>query len=127
MPAQSFNALNGKELVEVILDTIREKLEKTGEFPQGLTFPWVHFTFNVSVLSYPKQDRNAEPGIKVEGSEGSGEPAPAEASETRVSHSEIIDTPDKARVEHKLPVPTPSPSSGKVFVDKPIHRGGGKK
>jgi hypothetical protein len=128
-----FNALNGVELRKYILDQIEKKLEASNEFPEGLTFPWVKW--RLGILSYPQQDKNAEP--KNEFIEESGE-IPEGSSEGSkeivIDLEEIVDTPDKARVESNQPVPTPLPGPGlgmrdgkgfgplspPVTVDKPV-------
>jgi hypothetical protein len=102
-----FNALNGLELRKYILDQIEKKLEASNEFPEGLTFPWVRW--RLGILSYPQQDMNAEP--KNEFTEESGT-VPEGAKEIVIDLEEVVDTPDKARVESNQPVPTPTPGPG---------------
>lgn len=123
-----FNALNGLEMRKYILDQIEKKLEASNEFPEGLTFPWVKWT--VTILSYPQQDMSEEPkNVFVEETE---EP-PKEAT-ILINLDDVVDTPDKARVESNQPVPTTLPGPGlgmrdgkgfgplspPVMVDKPV-------
>ena len=103
---QVFNALNGVELRKYILHQIEKKLEDSNEFPEGLTFPWVKW--EVKILSYPQQDVNDEPKFKFMGEDGSI-PTPVddehEVPITVIELSEIVDIPDKARVDSDQPVP----------------------
>lgn len=108
-----FNALNGVELRKYILSQIEKKLEASNEFPEGLTFPWVKWS--VTVLSYPQQDVNDDPKFKFSGEDGTKPPVKEDEPDPEpivIDLSEIVDTPDKARVESNQPVPTPTPGPG---------------
>jgi hypothetical protein len=122
-----FNALNGPELKAVILAAIAKKLDDTGEFSTHMTYPWVSYTFNVGIVSYPKQAMDAEPGIVAVqetpvdiGKFPTNEEAPEPATVTQVHGGAVIDTPDKARLDADLPLPTTAVGLGGVIVDKPI-------
>lgn len=120
-----FNALTGTELIEVILTKIREKLEASGELKPHNTFPWSKVSFAIGVIAYPQQAQDApDPKIKIVGSEvfGFGDPPENVPLELTIKGVEVFDTPDKTRVETKLPIPTPVPGPGGQLVDKPILR-----
>lgn len=125
---QIFNALSGQELKKAILADIEKELELTGEFKQHMTFPWVRYEATVKVLSYPKQALDAEPAIKIEakgemvgdGAENISESARPEVI-LDLSIADVMDTPDKARVQSGQPIPTQARQNG-VLVDKPVHR-----
>lgn len=124
----NFNALNGPELLKYILTKIEEKLESTGEFLPNITFPWVKFDFEVKVLVYPKQAMTDTAKLIVKGSGVAGElvdrdwPAnpPTTIIEFNAKSSEVIDIPDQARVDSGQPVPTTTPGTKGVLVDKPV-------
>lgn len=118
-----FNALSGPELVEAIVADIRKKLVATGDFDANITFPWVKYEFRVSMVSYPKQPADADPVLVAHGTGGATEGVPSDATpdllkETVVADSVVVDTPDHARIDSGLPIPTPAPGPGKVLVDK---------
>lgn len=122
-----FNALSGPELKAVILAAIAKKLDDTGEFGGHMAYPWVSYTFKVGIVAYPKQAMNAEPGIVAEqadpvdyGKFPSNAEAPEPATITQVTGSDVIDTPDKARLDADLPLPTMAVGLGGVIVDKLI-------
>ena len=130
---QIFNALNGVELKQFLLQRIESKLDEHGDFKESLTFPWIQYEFSVKVLSYPKQAKDAEPGIVVEGEgtatvteRGGIQDGPITVHEDGVEEVfdikelRIIDTPDQARVDSKQPIPTPAPGPGGALVDKPV-------
>ena len=122
------NALNGTEMIEFMLASIRKKLEDSGEFHLHTTFPLFRLDYKLSIASYPQQDLEDAPKIKVEGTtlldrrEDRSVKELSEPIKTEIEASIVVDTPDKARVEAHLPVPTPSPGPGGVIVDKPVSR-----
>lgn len=105
-----FNALNGQELRNYITTQLAKKLEASNEFPEGLTFPWVKLS--LSILSYPQQGMNDDPKFKFSLEEGIAPTAEQEPTVITINLDEIIDTPDKARVDSDQPVPTPTPGPG---------------
>jgi hypothetical protein len=111
----TFNALTGMEFLDVILSKIKTALLNTGEFQNHITFPLPKYEFSVGVWVYPKQSLDGPPGMVVKGSEGEAEGAP----KISVTKSEILDIPDKARLEAGLPVPRANKVNG-VLVDKAI-------
>lgn len=126
-----FNALNGPELLKSILSDIERELTLTGEFKNNITYPWVKYEATVKVLSYPKQNLADEPGIKVAVTsetafpndvDDNTRPAP-EVPEVvfDLRLADVIDTPDKARVDSGQPIPTQGKAAG-VLVDKLVHR-----
>lgn len=127
----TFNALTGTELIEVIKEEIGNKLDLTGEFKGHSTFPWVRVSYEIKVLGYPQQDIKDEPKIKVSGDLEI--PKPRIGESPSLAHAEaptiaylkdekVIDTPDKARVEAKLPVPVVAPAPGNVLVDRFVQK-----
>ncbi len=120
---QLFNALTGPELKEVLLRKISEQLDLTGEFKTNITYPWVKYNITVKLLSYPRQGIGDTPGIiaQVDGEIAAGG-EPPQVSELVVDFSldEVIDTPDKARVDADLPIPTTAQGPGGVLVDKQV-------
>ena len=128
MSKPSFNALNGTEMVEYIKEKIGKALEDTGEFQANLTFPLFNATYRVSVASYPQQQLTQEPKIKVEGSvlvdnRETKDVLPPDHKTTTVESEFRVDTPDKARDEVGMPIPTPAPGPKGVLVDKGVVRG----
>lgn len=120
-----FNALSGTELLEVVVSKIRATLLATGEFDSHVSFPWVKFDYHVGLVVYPKQSVDAEPGIVAKGEVTLGDPADApapedELKEIKVQDTQIVDTPDLARIESEQPIPTPARGAGNVLVDKMV-------
>ncbi len=120
--APTFNSLNGEELIEVILNDIRQALELTGEFKQHQGFPLVRVRFNVSVNSYPKQTLEEEPKIKTQGEVvlPKGEETPTIEATTVVAEvrdDKVIDTPDLARRKAKIPIKVPAVGANKRIED----------
>lgn len=123
---QVFNALSGTELKKAILAELDKEMDLSGEFRSHVTYPWVKFDANIKILSYPKQDMNAEPlTVAV----ASGELSTGAAVDysvpvvtvAEINTQKIIDTPDQARIETGQPVPTQATVAG-VQVDKGIVR-----
>lgn len=117
----TFNALTGPELKDVILKAVSDEIDLSGEFKAHVTFPWVKFTFKLDVLSYPKQGLNDEPEIKVVTTGESNTPASdVPVPIITIDKEVIIDTPDQARADAKLPIPVAGIGIGGVVVDKPV-------
>lgn len=125
-----FNALSGPEILKAVLADIEKKLVATGEFDGHVTFPWFKYNFQVSMVVYPKQAVDAEPGIKVAGAGEQGEvPEDGEDAAKKtvlVADTVIVDTPDLTRIESGQPVPTPGKGVGNVLVDKLVTPAGPK-
>jgi hypothetical protein len=118
-----FTATNGLEAKAIILDKISKALDETGDFNQNITYPWWKFKFSVKMTSYPKAAMESEP-VEVAGFEDVPV-APAPENEpvhimAVVSDPLVVDTPDQARVDADLPIPTAVPVKGVGMVDKPI-------
>lgn len=120
----TFNALNGEEYLKVILTKVESTLRGTNEFKTNLSFPLTRFEFDIRVWTYPKESLEGKPGIVA--SARVGEPQTSDPSD-RVTNTQVIDQPDKARVEAKLEIPKAVPGPGtsadaerpdKVLVDK---------
>jgi len=119
--ALMFNALTGPELKVAILADIAQKLDNTGEFQGNITFPWVKYEYTVGLVIYPRQDVDAEPGVKVSGSFEAPEAPPASPIVVvAVADSKIVDTPDLTRIASGQPVPATQPGPGGVLVDKSV-------
>lgn len=120
-----FTALNGLEAKAVLLDKISKALDETGDFNQNITYPWWKASFEIKMTSYPKAAFEAELHTVATGEiEPEPEaliPSEAEVKETLVAPEPfVVDTPDQARVEADLPLPTAVPVKGIGIVDKPI-------
>ena len=116
-----FNALSGPELLKAVLTDIEKKLLATGEFDSHVTFPWVKYDYKVSMVVYPKQAVDAEPGIVVAGGETTGVDDPKmRHHDIAVEDVVIVDTPDLARIASKQPIPTPGRGPGNVLIDKMV-------
>lgn len=118
-----FTACNGLEAKAVILDKISKALDETGDFNQNITYPWWKFNFSIKMTSYPKFALEAEPQVVAQGTEVPQEASP-EGEDLQitaiVSEDTVVDTPDQARVDADLPLPTAVPVKGVGIVDKPI-------
>lgn len=118
-----FTALNGLEAKAVILAAIGKALDETGDFSQNITYPWWKFNFQVKMTSYPKFALEAEPVVVAKGTETSEEPIP-ESEDLQVtgiaSEDVVVDTPDQARVDAELPLPTAVPVKNVGVVDQLI-------
>ena len=117
-----FNALSGPELLKAVLSDIEKKLLATGEFDTHVTFPWVKYDYRVSMVVYPKQAVDAEPGIVVAGQFEAPvvEPGEKPLTQFKVEDTVIVDTPDLARIASEQPIPTPGRGPGNVLIDKMV-------
>jgi len=118
-----FTACNGLEAKAIILDKISKALDETGDFSQNITYPWWKFQFSVKMTSYPKFATEAEP-VELTKDVVVPDEAPPEGEPAQVtvvvSDPEIVDTPDQARVDAELPLPTAVPVKNVGIVDKAI-------
>jgi len=116
---QPFNALNGIEAMNVILNQIKAKLLSTGEFRPHITMPWIQLDWKVSLTVHPLQAKDEPPGIVVEDTAyvGNVDLTNPETVTHELSNREIIDTPDKTRIENGLvpKVPTPVKADTSIF------------
>lgn len=108
-----FNALNGAEALEVVLAKIRKSLESTGEFRQNIAFPMMRFDYDVKFWVYPKQPLTGTPSINAQGGEGEL-PKEGAPSTIQVTDTNLVDTPDKARLEANLDIPKPTITPGGI-------------
>lgn len=120
-----FNALNGMELKKVILQQMERTLEDSGDFQQNVTYPWVKYSFELKMTSYPKFSADSEPISVAIAEDTLTDPdfmVPDEPPTLTVVSSEpvIVDTPDQARVDADLPIPTPVPVVGVGVIDRPV-------
>jgi hypothetical protein len=123
--SQIFNALNGAELKKAILADIEREMDLTGEFRNHVTFPWVKYTAHITLLSYPKQAMDAEPGIKITASGVATDNLVPPVAEPEVvldlKVGSVVNVPDQARVDSDQPIPTQSLAAG-ILIDAPVHR-----
>ncbi len=125
---QIFNALNGTELKKAILADVEREMDLTGEFRNHVTYPWVKYTAHLTLLSYPKQAMDAEPGIKITAKDVLWDAKEAQAVGPEVPEvvldlkvDGVVDIPDQARVDSGQPIPTQALAAG-VLIDKDVHR-----
>lgn len=127
-------AMNGREVLKYLIDRIEKKLDASGEFAEHVTFPWWKYSFEVKLLSYPKQDIDVDLNVVAQGEEVIGGIASegTVVSELKVEESETIDTPDKARIDSDQPINVPASGPGGNTIDKQVlvpkrehkHKGG---
>ena len=122
-----FNALTGPELKRYLLTKIEEELDKSDKFGNHLTHPWIKYSFEVSISTYPQEAQDANPKVVAKGGEVLNDQNAIhddlDANEPVVEvlkSSGVVDTPDKARVESNQPIPTTVKGPGDVLVDKPV-------
>lgn len=119
-----FTAINGLEAKAILLDRISKALDETGDFNQNITYPWWRASFEIKMTSYPKAAFEAEltpvTSGEIEPEPEALIPSEAEAKETLTGETFVVDTPDQARVEADLPIPTAVPIKNVGIVDKPI-------
>lgn len=116
-------AMNGREVLKYLIDRIEKKLDASGEFAEHVTFPWWKYSFEVKLLSYPKQDIDVDLNVVAQGQETIGEIALTghEVVHTvEVEESETIDTPDKARIDSDQPINVPASGPGGNTIDKQV-------
>ena len=125
-----FTALSGAEAKSVILAKISAAMDESGEFAQNITYPWFKYDFSLKTTSYPKYAFDAE--LKEVVTASGEHKDPDGASENLVpslddvvelnmgSGPTVIDTPDQARVDAGLPLPTASPVANVGVVDVPV-------
>ena len=122
-----FNPLSGTELLEVIIADIRKIAEESGEFSPNLAYPWIKYSYEIKLTTYPKRPIDAEPETVVAGGANAStddlDPQAIQEPEVVLSSGDvIIDTPDQARVDADLPLPTAVPVVNVGIVDKPIRQ-----
>lgn len=123
-----FTATNGLEAKAIILDKISKALDETGDFTQNITYPWWKFSFEIKMTSYPKAAFEAELTKVASGEEDHLDPENVpesldEVKETIIApEPTVVDTPDQARVDADLPLPTAVPIKNVGIVDKPIQQ-----
>lgn len=121
-----FTAVNGLEAKAIILDKISKALDETGDFNQNITYPWWKFSFDIKMTSYPKAAFEAEltPVAKGEIDQRDPENVPEsmdDVKETIIApEPTVVDTPDQARVDAGLPLPTAVPVKNVGIVDQPV-------
>lgn len=120
-----FTALSGPEVKKYLLAKIEEELDKSDKFGNHLTHPWFKYMFQIGLSTYPQQAMEEAP-IKIVGTIVGEEGTQPTGVEVEIPPSdiffkqEVIDTPDKARIETNQPIPTPMKGPGDVLVDRPV-------
>jgi hypothetical protein len=105
---QLFNALNGLEVPEVILNEVRRAFEQYPDFAQHITFPRVSWKWRLEMEVYPREPALIR--IESEGQSGLAEFAPEPGEKARricfVGEREVT-APDQVRDEEGLAVSQP--------------------
>jgi hypothetical protein len=132
---RAYNALNGREVIEILLTELRRQLEADTRFSQHQTFPLVAWEWKCAINQYPNEPAKFEvhvgprnitaAGVNVE--EVVTDPSLAEVQIDFGDHREVTapagETADHARRDAKLPVPTPrtvkGPGGNRMVVDAP--------
>ena len=122
-----FNSLNGHELLEILLKEIRKDMENSGAFAQNIAYPWIKAAWMINMTTYPQRAPDADPIPVVNGDfeaqvEGGKQESPDAFAEVQIARDVplVIDTPDQARAEADLPIPTAVPLPNVGVVDKPV-------
>jgi len=105
-----FHAITGEEFKEILLKDLRKALEDSGQFLPHITFPLVKWKFKLECIVVPRQAIDAEPELVVEGGEALIYGLKKDDKDPKtivITHEELIDTPDQARQDRGLPIPTP--------------------
>lgn len=141
-----FNALNGRELAEIILAQVKAELHANYHMKQHLTYPRVKFKWNLTVEAYPldppefvlstegeviaqvgeesdEGGKNREPYVPPKDAKPEVVNLSGEQDEgANVSTGDGITPPDKVRTEAKLPVSRVADGPKGVLVEKPVAR-----
>ena len=118
---QVFNALGAQEFKAIIMKSIERGFDESGEFADHLTFPKVSWDFRLEVKVYP----SASPD-RVVVAKGQIERSPVTEDQARTakivtfSQAAGIDTPDLAREQNALPIPTPKAGADGIVGDVAI-------
>jgi hypothetical protein len=123
-----YNALNGREIMEIILSEMRRQLEADYRFKQNLTYPLVSWEWKLAMNVYPNEPSSLEAKI---GPKTIGDPNAAETiAEVQIDLGNSRDvtapagqTADGARRDAGIAVPSPrtvkGPGGNRMVVDAP--------
>jgi len=127
---RAFNAINGRELMEILLKEIRTQMEADFHFRVNLTYPLIAWNWKVCVDAYPSEPPKWEvtsgtKEIRATGVEGVPDVDPVQIDFTggKTVAAPQGQTVDAARREANIPVPTPrkapGPEGARMTVDAP--------
>lgn len=115
----TFNALTAPELRKIVLDSIDRAFDQSGEFGQNITFPKVNWNFRLEVKVYPAAFPDKL--VKTEGEVKRSEPEdPAAYRILTFGQTAGVDTPDLARQQNNLPLPTPKVGPDGIIADAAV-------
>lgn len=124
MPNQ-FTAINGEEFKKILLSSISSALEDSGEFRNHVTFPLIQWNFKLECKIVPRQALDTDPEVVVEGNGARVSPdfSADELKNQRrleINGEDFIDTPDLAREQAGIGIPTPVVGPDGSIEDKPV-------
>jgi hypothetical protein len=125
-----YNALNGREVMEIILSQIRRNLEADTRFSQHQTYPLISWRGKVAFNVYPNEPNKFDVDL---GGGTLGDPKAAEDPNLKEAQVDIEigsdvtapagQTADSARRDAGIAVPTPrtvkGPGGNRMVVDAP--------
>jgi hypothetical protein len=123
-----YNALNGREVMEIILNEMRRQLEADTRFTQHQTYPLISWSWKLAVNVYPNEPNKWEASV---GPKTIGDPeASHELAEVQIDLGTSRDvtapagqTADSARRDGGIAVPSPrqvkGPGGNRMVVDAP--------
>jgi hypothetical protein len=125
-----YNALNGREVMEIILSEMRRQLEADTRFTQHNTYPLVSWQWKLAVNVYPNEPNKweASVGPKTIGDpEAANDPNLAEVQIDLGTSRDVTapagETADSARRDGGIAVPSPrqikGPGGNRMVVDAP--------
>ncbi len=105
-----FHAITAEEFKRILLKDLEKALDESGQFPPHITFPLVKWNFTLECVIVPRQAIDAPAELVVKG--GSAllydlKKDDVDPITVKFTQDDLIDTPDLARQEHGLPIPTP--------------------
>lgn len=132
-PVRPFNALNGEEVKNVILTTIKNHLDADSRFKKHLAYPQIAWRFALAIDAYPMEPSKIELNIGPQTVKAPGAELLVDDSfiSIDIKGGQNVNAPaeggissDAARREAGLPVPAPTavrggPGPGRVTVDVP--------
>ena len=127
---KSFNALNGREVMEIILSEMRRQMEADTRFNQNQAYPLVSWEWKLAMNVYPNDPPKWEKSVgpKVIGDpEAAHDPSLAEVQIDLGTSRDVTapagQTADAARRDAGIAVPSPrtvkGPGGNRMVVDAP--------
>jgi hypothetical protein len=124
-----FNAIDGIELMELVLKDIRRQMEQDYHFRRNTAYPMFAYNFKMAINVYPSEPQNWEFSAKGQHkTDPSFEPTPEGVVEIDFDNQKMVAAPqgqtvDSARREAGIPVTAPKrtagPDGSRVTVDAP--------